>query len=274
MAKIHPDILTKLKAALDIGDRRVYDLVAAKAGETHLPRHLAALQLAADNGININKKAYATEEERALMRAVVTPAPRAPASRAESATAAPARKAVKKVAKKKGAKKSNTVWVVYGRNTDAKDALFEFLRALGLKPLEFAQAVKLTKKGAPYVGEVLEAAFDVAAAVVVLLTPDDEARLRKKYQKDNEKDYEKTLTGQARPNVIFEAGRAFGTHRTQTIIVQLGETRPFSDTEGVHIVRLANTPEVRRDLANRLESAGCEVDTSGADWLKAGDFSD
>ena len=61
MAKIHPDILKKLRNTLGVGDKRVYALVAAKAGETHLPRHLAALQLAADHSININKQAYATE---------------------------------------------------------------------------------------------------------------------------------------------------------------------------------------------------------------------
>ena len=32
------------------------------------------------------------------------------------------------------------------------------------------------------------------------------------------------------------------------------------------------TPEKRNDLAQRLKTAGCEVDTSGTDWLKAGDF--
>ena len=32
------------------------------------------------------------------------------------------------------------------------------------------------------------------------------------------------------------------------------------------------TPEKRNDLAQRLKTAGCEVDTSGTDSLKAGDF--
>jgi hypothetical protein len=31
-------------------------------------------------------------------------------------------------------------------------------------------------------------------------------------------------------------------------------------------------PECRRDLAKRLEDAGCEVNTDGTDWLSAGDF--
>jgi len=156
---------------------------------------------------------------------------------------------------------------------NARNALYTFLRAIGLQPIEWSQAVKATKKGAPYVGEVLIAAFRKAAAVVVLLTPDDEARLRKTLQKPTDPRFEKVLTGQARPNVIFEAGRAFGSHPDSTILVQLGETRPFSDTAGVHAIRLSNTAEPRRDLASRLEAAGCAIDISGTDWLSAGDFS-
>jgi len=161
---------------------------------------------------------------------------------------------------------------VHGRDTKARDAVFAFLRAIGLQPIEWSKAVKLTKKGAPYVGEVLTAAFDQAAAVVVLLTPDDEAKLKKKYHKASDPAYEKRLTGQARPNVIFEAGRAFGSHPNQTIIVEIGETRKFSDTEGIHAIRMSNTAESRKELAQRLETAGCAVDTDGQDWLSAGDF--
>ena len=39
--------------------------------------------------------------------------------------------------------------VVHGRNIPMRDALYEFLRALGLNPLEFSHGVKATKKGAP-----------------------------------------------------------------------------------------------------------------------------
>ena len=151
--------------------------------------------------------------------------------------------------------------------------MFEFLRALGLKPIEWTQAVKLAKKGSPYVGEVLTAAFERAAAVVVALTPDDEGRLKRKYWKADDPAYERALSGQARQNVIFEAGRAFGSHPKETIIVELGKTRPFTDTGGIHAIRLSNAAEARRDLAQRLETAGCEVDTTGTDWFTAGDFS-
>lgn len=40
-----------------------------------------------------------------------------------------------------------TVFVVHGRNESARDSMFQFLRALGLEPLEWDQAVSLTKKG-------------------------------------------------------------------------------------------------------------------------------
>jgi len=274
VAPIHPEILTKLAATLGVKEKRVYALVAAKAGETHLPRHLAALQLAAENGININKQAYATEEDRALMRSTVTSASRAPVGRAEPVVPTPARKAAKKAAKKQAARRTNSVFVVHGRDRAARDAMFAFLRAIDLQPIEWTQAVKMAKTAAPYVGQVITAAFERAAAVVVLLTPDDEGRLKKKFWKVDDPAYERTLTGQARQNVIFEAGRAFATHPKETIIVELGKTRPFTDTGGIHAIRLSNAAEARRDLALRLETAGCEVNTTGTDWLSTGDFGD
>jgi CAP12/Pycsar effector protein, TIR domain len=47
------------------------------------------------------------------------------------------------------------VFVVHGRNEAAREAMFRFLRALGLGPLEWSEAVALTKSGTPYVGDVL-----------------------------------------------------------------------------------------------------------------------
>jgi hypothetical protein len=82
------------------------------------------------------------------------------------------------------------VMVVHGRNEDARRAMFDFLRALKLKPLEWSTLISGTGKAAPYVGEVLEHAFERAAGVVVLFTPDDHARLREAFRGANEPDYE------------------------------------------------------------------------------------
>jgi hypothetical protein len=59
--------------------------------------------------------------------------------------------------------------VVYGRDQDLTDSMFSFLRALKLNPIEWSEAVRATGKGSPYVGEILDAAFVMAQAIVVLL---------------------------------------------------------------------------------------------------------
>jgi predicted nucleotide-binding protein len=169
-------------------------------------------------------------------------------------------------------RKSNSVMVVHGRNQKLNSAMFSFLRAIGLQPIEWSQAVKKTKKAAPHIGEILNVAFRTAAAVVVLLSPDDEARLKPEFRKSSDPAYEKDLTGQARPNVLFEAGRAFGSHPDSTVLAQAGTVRPFSDTAGVHVVHLSNDVQARKELADRLEAAGCAVDLDGTAWMSEGDF--
>lgn len=165
-----------------------------------------------------------------------------------------------------------TVWVVHGRNMDARDSLFTFLRSLNLRPLEWSQAVRATGSGSPYIGDVLDKAFEAAQAVVVLFTPDEIAYLRGEYASGPEDDQTRPEP-QARPNVLFEAGMAFGRHPERTILVELGQVRAFSDVEGRHAVRLNNDQRRRKELAQRLQTTGCDVDLSGDDWLTAGDLS-
>ena len=164
------------------------------------------------------------------------------------------------------------VFVVHGRNKDARNALFDFLRAIDLHPLEWSEHVSATGKGSPYIGEILDAAFLQAHAVVVLLTPDDEARLRDQFQAEEDPPHETQFTGQARPNVLFEAGMTMARSQNRTILVELGNLRPFSDIGGRHTIRLDNSSQRRQDLAERLRNAGCPVKLTGTDWHTAGDF--
>ena len=163
------------------------------------------------------------------------------------------------------------VFVVHGRNAPASLAIFTFLRSIDLAPIEWGEAVNMTAEGAPYIGQVLDTAFDAAQAVVVLLTPDDIAYLQQEYA-SGEDDPDTEPAGQARPNVLFEAGMAMGRNPQRTILVELGKVRPFSDVAGRHAIRLDNTAPKRNDLAQRLNKAGCEVNLTGSDWLTAGDF--
>lgn len=164
------------------------------------------------------------------------------------------------------------VFVVYGRDAAAKREIFRFLRAIGLKPIDFSEAaVELTGKGSPYIGEVLTAAFAHAQAVLVVMTPDDEARLRDPFRSSEDEAFESQLTGQPRPNVIFEAGMALGLFPDRTLLVELGKLRPISDLSGRHVIRLNNSNRAKQELARRLENAGCKVDLKG-DWLDEGSF--
>jgi hypothetical protein len=163
------------------------------------------------------------------------------------------------------------IFVVHGRNLGARDGVFAFLRALGLLPIEWEQAVEMTGEGSPYIGQVLDVAFKRAQAIIVLLTPDEITYLRSEYA-DGEHDPETIPAAQARPNVLFEAGMAMGRNAERTVLVELGSVRPFSDVVGRHAVRLDNSGARRKALAQRLKTAGCEVDMTGEDWMKAGDL--
>ena len=163
------------------------------------------------------------------------------------------------------------MFVVHGRNGEAKDAMFSFLRALDLQPIEWSQAVKATGKGSPYIGEVLDAAFTEATAVIVLLTPDEVAYLRSEYASDAH-DPDLSPATQARPNVLFEAGMAIGRDSDRAILVELGDLRPFSDIAGRHAVRIDDQAASRKALVERLITAGCNVDLTGDDWLSTGSF--
>lgn len=150
--------------------------------------------------------------------------------------------------------------------------MFDFLRAVDLRPIEWNEVIESTDDPSPYIGEILDEVFSTAQAIVFLMTPDDEARLREEFRKEDDPFYEKELTPQPRPNVLFEGGMAMAKHPNRTVIVKIGNLRPFSDIKGIHYVKLDNTSKTRHELATKLENAGCPVDTSGTDWLNAGDF--
>lgn len=168
--------------------------------------------------------------------------------------------------------KRKTVFVIHGRDERLRASIFAFLRALHLDPLEWLKAIQLTEKASPYIGEILEVAFKKAQAVVVLLSPDDVAKLRAELLNPDDPPTERELTGQARPNVLFEAGMAFGSHGSRTVLVQFGQVRPFSDVAGRHILKLDNSVARRQEFAAKLKTAGCALDMDGVDWHTAGDL--
>jgi predicted nucleotide-binding protein len=160
------------------------------------------------------------------------------------------------------------VMLVHGQDELATRAMVDWLRSVGLRPQEWSQLVQLSGEASPFIGKVLESAFAQAQAVVVLFTPDEQVGPR-----------EGLIPGrarwrlQARPNVLFEAGMAFAAYPERTVMAVLGNQELPSDLAGRHFVRLGPV-QALRDLAGRLEHAGCEVDLSASDWLDVTRFPD
>jgi len=163
------------------------------------------------------------------------------------------------------------IFVIHGRNKEAREAIFTFLYSIGLNPLEWSELIAQTGQGSPHIWDILDKAFEGNKAVIVLLTPDEIVKLHPDYA-ESENDPECQLSLQARPNVLFEAGLAMGKNPEKVILVEFGSIRPFSDISGRHTVRLEDTPESRNELVSRLKAAGCTVNTDGNDWINAGDF--
>jgi predicted nucleotide-binding protein len=269
-ARIDPKLIQALRTKLGIQRAAAYQRIAKVSNELAVTRRIGALAVAQTAGIGLNR--FATADELAQLRdaragqtflAAGSGGPPRGSERSRIRSAAPRPK-----------RPPANVFVVHGRNDHVRRSMFDFLRAIGLTPLEWGTAMKATRSAAPYIGDVLEKAFAKAGAVIVLITPDDEARLNEQYWGRNEEPYEKKLMGQARPNVLFEAGMAFGSHPRATVLVEIGKCRPFSDVFGRHVVRLNNSADKRQELADKLDTAGCPVQRAGKGWLEAGDFSD
>jgi predicted nucleotide-binding protein len=248
--------------------RHVRKLVSDKANKFALTRREAMLAVARD--LNMNWTRYASPEEIASLRNLdtgkpVAAPPLAPTAAVATRAARPRPKATAP-ARPKGPR--DKVFVVHGRNEQIRSAMFTFLRDVDLNPVEWGQALKATGKASPYIAETLEAAIRDVAAVVVLITPDDIVRLKKQFLSDHDGDDERKPQGQARPNVLFESGMAFGRHPEKTIFATFGRVKAFTDIGGMHVVRMTNTAKKRMELVDKLQTAKADAKTEGrADWL-------
>ncbi|WP_297297139.1 TIR domain-containing protein [uncultured Methylovirgula sp.] len=269
MAKISPALLVLLQKRMGAKLRTVYAAIQRTAVANRVTNDLGALLLAGEHGISYSR--YATREQMEALRVAPSPAP-PPASTPKDAVRAPSRKAP--AAKKQIAPDNNSIFVVHGRDSDLAADLFAFLRAIGLHPLEWSQATRAAKGANPHVDDIIKKSMETVRGVLVLFSPDEEAKLKKKFCSGA--DLRKgvgNLQGQSRPNVIFEAGLALGAHSEKTILVQVGEVREISDIAGKHLVSLSNDPEDRKELAHRLKSKlKFNVDLSGGHWLTQGNF--
>jgi hypothetical protein len=265
------DVPSQLKISIQkklgqVTPRHVNRVIAGIASDQLVSRRAAAMLLA--RKLNINFSRFATAEDRAEMRGHS-----AAQTHIDEPVAQASAPIVKRetVALKVKPAKNNTLFVVHGRDTELNEDMFSLLRALGLNPIEWSTAVAKTKGNNPDVDKIIGGQMKTVQGIVVLISPDEEARLKARFS-DPAVPTERILQNQARPNVLFEAGWAFGAYPDKTLLVRVGNTRPISDLGGKHIVRLSNSPASRKELAQRLKKMKFKVETDGTSWLTEGDF--
>ncbi|MEZ3155913.1 TIR domain-containing protein [Microbacterium sp. BWR-S6Y] len=152
---------------------------------------------------------------------------------------------------------TSKVFVVHGRDMRPVEVIKQYLLYLGLHVMPWSEAVRLTGESQPHTYDVVRAGMAGAAAIIVIFSPDDLARVKDDFSEAGDPD--RTPQGQARQNVLLEAGMAFAMERKRTIFVKSAPTRDISDVAGFNWVKLDGVWDSRKDLKNRLETAGATV---------------
>jgi hypothetical protein len=167
-----------------------------------------------------------------------------------------------------------TVFVVHGRDMRLTARFFDFLHALGLKPMHWEAMVALTGDTSAHNSQIVASAPHGAQAVLVLLSPDDEVKLHSDLARNDDPPSAVGSGMQARPNVYYELGQAKLIRPNSTVIVEVGTMRPVGDVAGMNTIRFDGSARAIVRLVDRLETAGCPVDRSAlADWV-GGRFDD
>ncbi|MDW3191646.1 MAG: nucleotide-binding protein [Cytophagales bacterium] len=167
---------------------------------------------------------------------------------------------------------NHSIFLIHGRNDGIKKQLAILLNKLKINYKDWSSYLDTIKKSAPLTTEILDTAFKEATIFLVLLTPDDEVRLNPNFLNSNDSLEEQNIRLQARPNVIFEAGMAYGRNPNTTIFIKVGNPSLFTDIEGKHVITLSNDVSSKFELVKTLENLGCEADTSQTDWMNFGNF--
>lgn len=145
----------------------------------------------------------------------------------------------------------NEIFIVHGRNNEAKETVARFLEHLGRKPIILHEQ--------PNKGRTIIEKFEDYSSVgyaVVLLTPDDVGAV---------KGQEDVLHPRARQNVILELGYflgVLGRSRVMPLVVE-GVEVP-SDLSGVVYVRMDPGGSWKLELAREMKAAGIDVDLNRA----------
>lgn len=122
---------------------------------------------------------------------------------------------------------SKKIFIVHGRDNIKKYELSCFLYEQGLEPIILHEQVN---NGQTIIEKIEKNSTDIACAII-LLTPDDEGKLR---------DSNSPLKTRARQNVIFEAGYFMGKLGRNRTIILSGVEETMSDIDGIVYIDINN----------------------------------
>jgi len=193
------------------------------------------------------------------------PAPRSPRQFHRPGTSAPVHPA-------RSSSSKRYVFVVRGRDQAAYEALAAFLMALDLRIVTWEDAARGAGGGTPHTLDIVRAGIDMANAVVVLMTPDDLGHVKPQFLDPRDHPSEANATGQARQNVVFEAGWAMALDQKKVVLVRVGDVRPLSDIDGLNYVWLTGDISSRRSLMSRLKACDLDLEADDDRWRTAGAF--
>ncbi|GAA3284833.1 hypothetical protein AAU01_01920 [Paenarthrobacter aurescens] len=149
--------------------------------------------------------------------------------------------------------------MVHGRDLALRDQLIGFLRYIDTSPIGWTEARFKTGRPSPTTLEIVTTGLKLAQAVIVLFSPDDEAKLKDEYLAPHDGPDERQLTGQPRQNVLLEAGMAWAIAPERTVMVRAGHPRHISDIDGINWINLNNDFDSRRSLVDALINAEVDV---------------
>ena len=273
MAKINQDLISQSRHKLGIDEKSVYPRIQRVVNETGLERHLAAILYAMRNGINVNR--FSNKDERvdvstSLGAATAINHRRRDPDDAPQLPPAPSgrKSAARKSADAPRARRSLLSTAATKRCAHRCSTSSEPLQSWSRSGDEAIRRAA----GAP-----TRSSATSSTASWSRRRPCWCCSLRRPgatsgtVRRPGQKNTEGKLLGQARPNVIFEAGLAMGRHQEKTVFVQVGRLKPFSDIGGRRTsMRFNGSPESRNALVGRLEMLHCDLDTGGRDWLRVG----
>ena len=136
------------------------------------------------------------------------------------------------------------VFVVHGRNMQAANAVFQLVESMGIETRSL-RSIEEEFKTSNSLWQTIYIGIQLAEAVIVLLTPDDEAQLTGELGQSEPR-------MQARPNVFLELGLALGICPEKTILLNVPPSCMPTDLLGHLRIEVGDNEDWREVVETRL----------------------